>query len=53
MSVSSESLNNARTTTDQALDRQRRIRRNVWWLAALALAFYVGFIAMSVSGARG
>lgn len=33
-------------------DRQRRIRRNVWWLAALALAFYLGFIAMSVSGAR-
>ncbi len=37
----------------QTLDRQRRIRRNVWWLAALALAFYVGFIVMSVSGARG
>jgi len=28
--------------------RKRRIRRNVWWLVALALAFYVGFIAMSV-----
>jgi hypothetical protein len=28
--------------------RKRRIRRNVWWLVALAIAFYVGFIAMSV-----
>lgn len=35
-----------------SLERQRRIRRNVWWLAALALAFYVGFIVMSVSGVR-
>ncbi len=33
--------------------RQRRIRRNVWFLAALALAFYAGFIFMSVSGVRG
>jgi hypothetical protein len=39
-------------TSEPGLDRQRRIRRNVWWLAALALAFYIGFIAMSVSGAR-
>ncbi len=38
---------------EQTLYRQRRIRRNVWWLVALALAFYLGFIAMSVSGARG
>jgi hypothetical protein len=28
--------------------RKRRIRRNVRWLVALALAFYFGFIAMSV-----
>ncbi|MGE0114467.1 MAG: hypothetical protein AB7T07_06250 [Steroidobacteraceae bacterium] len=40
-------------TNDQEIERQRRIRRNVWWLAALALSFYVGFIVMSVSGARG
>lgn len=38
---------------EQTLNRQRRVRRNVWWLAALALSFYVGFIVMSVSGARG
>ena len=48
MSVGNESM-----TTEPGLDRQRRVRRNVWWLAALALAFYVGFIVMSVSGARG
>ncbi|MGD9843314.1 MAG: hypothetical protein AB7F79_01345 [Steroidobacteraceae bacterium] len=41
------------TTDRQAAERQRRIRRNVWWLAALALAFYAGFIFMTVSGARG
>ncbi|HKQ82425.1 MAG TPA: hypothetical protein VJS42_09545 [Steroidobacteraceae bacterium] len=28
--------------------RKRRIRRNVWWLVALAVAFYLGFIAMSI-----
>jgi hypothetical protein len=38
---------------EQMLQRQRRVRRNVWWLTALALAFYLGFIVMSVSGARG
>lgn len=38
--------------SDQAL-RQRRIRRSAWWLTALALGFYIGFIVMSVSGARG
>ena len=36
-----------------AQERQRRVRRSAWWLAALALAFYVGFILMSVRGARG
>jgi hypothetical protein len=30
------------------LDRKRRIRRTAIWLALVALAFYVGFIAMSV-----
>ena len=40
-------------TNEQDIERQRRIRRNVWWLAALALGFYIGFIVMSVSGARG
>lgn len=48
MSASSESL-----SSQHVLDRQRRIRRNVWWLAALAATFYLGFIVMSVSGARG
>jgi hypothetical protein len=47
------SANNVSMANAQMLDRQRRIRRNVWWLAAVAFAFYVGFIAMSVSGARG
>lgn len=41
------------TATDELLARQRRVRRNVWWLAALALSFYIGFIVMSVSGVRG
>jgi hypothetical protein len=34
-------------------ERQRRVRRSVFWLAALALAFYIGFIVLSVSRARG
>jgi hypothetical protein len=34
-------------------DRQRRVRRTSLWLAALALAFYVGFIVMSVRSAHG
>jgi hypothetical protein len=41
------------SVSNEQMDRQRRIRRNVWWLVALALVFYLGFIAMSVSGARG
>jgi hypothetical protein len=40
-------------TDAQMLERQRRVRRNVWWLVALVLSFYLGFIFMSVSGARG
>ncbi|MGC3981201.1 MAG: hypothetical protein QM808_08085 [Steroidobacteraceae bacterium] len=40
-------------TVDTGLERQRRIRRTTWWLVALALSFYVGFILMSVSGVRG
>lgn len=38
---------------EQQLDRQRRIKRTTLWLALLALAFYFGFIYLSVSGARG
>ncbi len=33
--------------------RQRRARRNALWLAVLALTFYAGFIAISVSRAHG
>lgn len=33
----------------EELERQRRIRRTTWWLVALALGFYLGFIALSVS----
>jgi hypothetical protein len=34
---------------DQAVEqeRKRRVRRNVWLLAATAVAFYVGFIALT------
>jgi hypothetical protein len=39
--------------SDDSLERQRRIRRTVWWLVALVLTFYIGFIVTSVSGARG
>lgn len=53
MAVSNESMINQPIAGGPGPDRQRRIRRNVWWLAALALAFYVGFIVMSVSGVRG
>lgn len=41
------------TTTDMTPERQRRVRRTAWWLAALALAFYAGFIVLSVSRAHG
>ena len=32
----------------EELERQRRIRRTMWWLVALAASFYVGFIVMSI-----
>jgi len=38
---------------DKSSEQQRRIRRNVVWLALLALAFYAGFIALSISKAHG
>jgi FtsH-binding integral membrane protein len=40
-------------TNMQADERHRRVRRNVWWLVALALTVYVVFIYLAVSGARG
>jgi hypothetical protein len=46
-------VDNQMLSNNLALDRQRRVRRTTLWLAALALAFYVGFIVMSVSGAHG
>ena len=33
----------------EQLDRQRRIRRTLWWLVALVLGFYLGFIVLSIS----
>ena len=39
--------------SEKQLDRKRRIRRTTVWLVLLALAFYLGFIYLSVSGARG
>jgi len=41
------------STAEINQERQRRVRRNVFWLTALALAFYIGFIVLSVSRARG
>jgi hypothetical protein len=35
--------------SDESVERRRRIRRNVWLLVAVAVAVYVGFIAMSIS----
>jgi len=29
-------------------DRRRAVQRTAWWLALIALAVYVGFIALSV-----
>ncbi|MCU0758506.1 MAG: hypothetical protein MUF07_04795 [Steroidobacteraceae bacterium] len=34
-------------------DRARRVRRNAIVLGLVALAFYVGFILMAVTGVRG
>ena len=36
---------------DLEADRKRRIRRNAWLLALLALAFYAAFIALGMSKA--
>jgi|GEM_PF-2440218 len=47
MSVSNEVMSN------DVLERQRRVRRTTWWLVAVALVFYVGFIVMSVSSSHG
>lgn len=33
-------------------DRKRDVRRTAWWLALLALAFYIGFIVLSVVQGR-
>ncbi len=35
-------------TQDHGIDRARRNRRTAWWLALLALAFYLGFIALGM-----
>ncbi len=40
------------STVDDA-SRKRRIRRNAIVLGMVALAFYVAFIAMAVTGVRG
>jgi hypothetical protein len=34
-------------------ERRRRVRRTTLWLSLVALAFYIGFIAMSVRMAHG
>jgi len=39
--------------SEEQLARARWIRRTTLWLIILALAFYLGFIALSVSGVRG
>jgi hypothetical protein len=39
-------------TLDEA-SRRRRVRRNAIVLGLVALAFYVAFIAMAVTGVRG
>jgi hypothetical protein len=36
------------TTVLTEADRKRRVRRTALWLALVALAVYVGFIALSV-----
>ena len=40
-------------TNEEQLERQRRIKRTTLWLVLLALSFYIGFIYLSMSGARG
>ena len=34
-------------------ERARRVRRSAWLFGCVALAFYVGFILLSVFGNRG
>jgi hypothetical protein len=34
-------------------ERKRRIRRTALWLGLVALAFYIGFIALSVMRSAG
>lgn len=36
------------STGNEGIDRVRRNRRTALWLALLALAFYLGFIALGV-----
>jgi hypothetical protein len=35
-------------TVSNASDRKRAVRRTALWLAVLAAAFYIGFIAMGI-----
>jgi hypothetical protein len=41
--------------TIEAVDaqRQRRAKRNAWWLALVAAGFYAAFILLSMSRAHG
>jgi hypothetical protein len=36
------------TAAVNAQNRRRAAHRTAWWLALIALAFYLGFIALSV-----
>lgn len=40
---------NAPNATPEDIERKRRIRRNVVFLVLLALAFYVGFIVLTLT----
>ena len=48
-------MNESQTPSSQTHDavsepeRRRRIRRNVWLLALLAIGFYAGFIVLSLT----
>jgi uncharacterized membrane protein (DUF485 family) len=39
------------TLNDDNSEQRSKVRRNAWLLGCVALAFYVGFILMSVSRA--
>jgi len=43
-------LNKAQNS-DEHSEQRARVRRNAWLLGCVALAFYVGFILMSVTRA--